>query len=174
MGVFAAAAAPFNAIASAIPGKMETMYRKDIKADRARLASGGGGMTAGQRGTLQSEAMNQIQAQQAATTANLARGSSMGGGESGQRDQAVLASQKAAEGAGNQAMSDIRGQDLTLAESQRQQLYARMAQARAWGQQRKQEALGQVQQGAQGLDSVGTPFGKADKAGATKVLEPPP
>ena len=128
-------------IASAIPGKMESMYRKDIISDRARLASGHGGMAAGQRGQLQSEALNQIQAQQNAQMANLARGSASGQGASGLQQQQIAATQQAAQNAGNQAMSNIRQQDLALAEAQRQQLYARMAQARAWGQQRKQEAL---------------------------------
>jgi hypothetical protein len=169
MGLFASATAPIGAIASAIPGKEERQYRQDIKSDRARLAGGAGGMTASQRGALMSEGMNQIQSQQAANTAALSRGAATDGGESGQRDAAVLASQKAAEGAQNALGSDVRNQDLALAESQRQQLYARMAQARAWGQQRKQESLGYVQATGQGIDDAIQQQGQQAKDTFTKA-----
>ncbi len=157
-------------IASAIPGKMERMYRNDIKADRARLASGHGGMTAGQRGTAMAEGMNQIQAQQAAQTAQLARGSAMGEGASGQRDAAVLATNKAAQAGANTVASDVRSQDLALGEAQRQQLYARMAQARAWGQQRKQESLANAKEAEVGLQQAAAEAGGGGKLSGTSIL----
>lgn len=151
-----------QAVVSAVPGKMEKMFRKDIIADRARLAGGGGGLSSGRRAQLASEASGQIQAQQGAALANLARGSAMGGGASGLAQAAAAGIQQAGLQATNQAMSDIRQQDLQVAEAQRQQLYQRMLAARQMGQQRKQEAQGSIGE----VSNTGFQTGQFGRTGA--------
>ena len=142
---YAGSAAP--AVVSAIPGRMERMYRKDVLSDRERLQAGRGGMSAGQRQRAQAEAMGNIKAQQQEAAAQVARGSSAGTGASGIRTQMAGDIQRAGMAAGNQVSSAIRQQDLDLAEQQRQNLQQRMLQAYTMGQKRKTAAVQALQSG---------------------------
>jgi len=136
-----------NTAVAAIPGKMETQLRKQALADQKRLAGGAGGMSQGALQQAQAGIANTVQAQQQQALAQLARGSAMGGGESGVR----LAQQGAVLGAGQQAMqqgmSNLREQDLAYAQQQRQANQALMQQLASMGAARKagvQQAAGQA------------------------------
>jgi|GEM_PF-6360178 len=136
-----------NTAVAAIPGKMETQLRKQALADQKRLAGGAGGMSQGALQQAQAGIANTVQAQQQQALAQLARGSAMGGGESGVR----LAQQGAVLGAGQQAMqqgmSNLREQDLAYAQQQRQANQALMQQLASIGAMRKagvQQAAGQA------------------------------
>lgn len=154
------------AVAAAVPGKMEHQYRQDIEADRARLAGGNGGMSAGQRGRLTAEAMGGIQTQTNEALANLARGANSEAGYSGVQQQAMGDLQRASQGAGLQAASGIRDQDLASAEAQRQGLNQRMITAIAAGQARKNATLQQFQQagGGQGVIDQFSAMGQGKRA----------
>lgn len=131
---------------AAIPGKQERAYRRMIDADVARLAQGRGGMAEGQRQALQAQAMGQVNAQQRAQLAELARGRG-DAGASGLQQQAQGAVMRGAQQAGQQAASNIRAQDLALAEQQRQGLDQRMQNAIQMKMQRSKLAI----EGAQGM-----------------------
>lgn len=161
----AAGAKLIGGIIGAIPGKMERAFRKDILADRKRLSNGGGGLAAGDRQRLQAEAMGNIQAQQESARAQLARGSAMGGGASGMQTQQMSAITRAGMDAGNAAGSNIRQQDLDLAERQRQGLYARMQAAQAGGAARKQALMSGIEGAANMAAANPNMLDKAPPAG---------
>jgi hypothetical protein len=132
-----------NTAVAAIPGKMETQLRKQALADQKRLAGGAGGMSQGALQQAQAGIANTVQAQQQQALAQLARGSAMGGGESGVR----LAQQGAGQQAMQQGMSNLREQDLAYAQQQRQANQALMQQLASMGAARKagvQQAAGQA------------------------------
>jgi len=134
---------------SYLPSKEEQALRKQVEADRKRLAGGAGGMSEGLRQQAQANLANTVQAQQQQALAQLARGSAMGGGESG----ISTARQLGVIGAGQQAMmqgvGQLREQDLMAAQQQRalntQQLQylSQMEMARRQAAlQKAQEAIG--------------------------------
>jgi hypothetical protein len=133
--------AAVNTVVGAVPGKLETQLRKQAVAEQKRLAGGAGGMSQGALQQAQSGIANTVQAQQQQALAQLARGSAMGGGESGVR----LAQQGAVLGAGQQAMqqgmSGLREQDLAYAQQQRQANQALMQQLAAMGAANRAGAL---------------------------------
>jgi hypothetical protein len=104
---------------SYIPSAEETALRKQIEADHKRLAGGAGGMSEGRRQQALAGMASGVQAQQQQALAQLARGSAMGGGESG----ISTAKQLGVIGAGQQAMmqgvGQLREQDLMAAQQQR-------------------------------------------------------
>ena len=106
---------------SYIPSKEERAMRKQVEADRKRLAGGAGGMSEGLRQQAQAAMASNVQAQSQQALAQLARGSAMGGGESG----ISTAKQLGVIGAGQQAMmqgqGQLREQDLMAAAQQRAQ-----------------------------------------------------
>jgi hypothetical protein len=135
----AAKAAP--AIIAAIPGSAENKYLKRIKADMARVARTGGGMTQGQLSGYQATAQGAIDANRNTQLAELARSSGMGQGQSGAQQAALKAINTAADQGATRAASDIRAQDVALGAQTTAGLDARLAQARAMGAERKAQAL---------------------------------
>jgi hypothetical protein len=107
------------AAASAIPGPAEIRLRRQVKADAARLARDGGGMTSSQRGALTAEAMGGVQAGRAQMGGELARGSAAGALSAGQRQSAISDLNRATFDATNQVGSAVRAQDLALGTQQR-------------------------------------------------------
>lgn len=150
-GMMGALAGPVMGVANAalsyIPSKEERALQKQVEADRKRLANGGGGMSEGKLQQAQSTLANSVQAQQQQALAQLARGSAMGGGESG----IATAKQLGVFGAGQQAMaqgqSQIREQDLAAAAQQRAANTQLQQQLIAMERARRQEAIGHLQQG---------------------------
>lgn len=129
---------------SYIPSKEERALKKQVEADRKRLSGGGGGMSEGLRQQAQATMASNVQAQSQQALAQLARGSAMGGGESGIN----TAKQLGVIGAGQQAMmqgqGQLREQDLMAAAQQRaqnQQLQQYLIQSEM---ARRQAALGQA------------------------------
>jgi len=161
---------------SYIPSKEEQALRKQVEADRKRLAGGAGGMSEGLRQQAQAGMASSVQAQQQQALAQLARGSAMGGGESGISTAKQLGVLGAGQQAMMQGMGQLREQDLMAAQQQRalntqqMQMLAQMEMARRQAAlQKTQEAIGltpaqqqeamlrgqaerdQLAQGAQGL-----------------------
>jgi len=132
------------AAASYIPSKEERALKKQVEADRKRLAGGAGGMSEGLRQQAQAAMASNVQAQSQQALAQLARGNAMGGGESGIN----TAKQLGVIGAGQQAMmqgqGQLREQDLMAAAQQRAQ-NAQLQQYLIQSEQaRRQAALGQA------------------------------
>lgn len=125
------------AIAGAVPGKIERRLRKQSQADAERLAGGGGGMSAGKRQEMQAQAANQIRGAQGELMAQAARGSATGALNGPQATQVMLGAGQQAQEQMRQAQSDIRAQDLALAEEQRAQNMNLQGQLIGLGQQRK-------------------------------------
>jgi hypothetical protein len=152
MGKEAVGAIPglVSTIVQAVPGKLEKQLRDQMAADQKRLAGGAGGMSQGALQQAQAGIANTVQAQQQQALAQLARGSAMGGGESGVR----LAQQGAVLGAGQQAMqqgmSQLREQDLAYAQQQRAMNEQMRQQLMGMAEMRKQAALPEAQR-AMGL-----------------------
>ncbi len=151
-----------GAAAMYMPGKEEKNLRKQVEADRLRLAGGAGGMSEGLRQQAQAAMANNVQAQSQQALAQLARGSAMGGGESGIN----TAKQLGVIGAGQQAMmqgqGQLREQDLAAAAQQRamntqqQQYLIQMEQARrAQAMAMAQQALGLTPAQTQAAGSEG-------------------
>jgi len=129
------------AIAQAAPGPIENRMRKQLKADEKRLAGGGGGYAEGARQAQMAGVANTVQAQQQQALAQLARGSSAGGGESGMaamRQAGVLTGSQMAMQRG---ASDVRAADLAYRDSQMQQLLQRQMALAAMGKARKDAAI---------------------------------
>lgn len=135
------------AVASAIPGRMERNYRKDILTDRERFQGGRGGTSAGTRERGRAEGRGFQASQEQEALAQVARGSSVGAGASGVRTQMAGDIRRAGMAAGNQLDSAVRQQDLDVAQQERQGLQARMLQAYAMGQKRKDAAIAGLQAG---------------------------
>lgn len=129
------------AVAQLVPGPLERMQRKQIKADQARLAGGGGGMAAGKRQEMQAQVAGQARAQQAELMAQAARGSATGQLQAPQAAQVMLGASQQAQQQMRQGMSDIRAQDLALAEEQRGVLRQQQADAMERGWRRKQAVM---------------------------------
>lgn len=156
-----------GAAATYMPSKEERALKKQVEADRKRLAGGAGGMSEGLRQQAQAAMASNVQAQSQQALAQLARGSAMGGGESGIN----TAKQLGVIGAGQQAMmqgqSQLREQDLMAAAQQRaqnQQLQQYLIQSEM---ARRQAALGQAN-AALGLtpaqQQAAGQMGQADRA----------
>lgn len=129
------------AVAQLVPGPLERMQRKQIKADQARLAGGGGGMAAGKRQEMQAQVAGQARAQQAELMAQAARGSATGQLQAPQAAQVMLGASQQAQQQMRQGMSDIRAQDLALAEEQRGVLRKQQDDAMDRGWRRKQAVM---------------------------------
>lgn len=97
----------------------ERKIRDAMEADTKRMANGGGGMSQGKLQAMQASGMGQINAQQQQALAQMARGSAMGGGESGMRAMQQGQVYQGAMQAGQQMQSKIREQDLLYAQQQR-------------------------------------------------------
>lgn len=126
-----------NNITKQVPGPMEGKYRQMAKDTIEQIASGHGGMAEGERQRMMSDLSDSIRNQQAEQMAAALRGSSPEAGESG---LAALQQGLINQGAANAlrgGMSDIRAQDLALAEQRRQDAVRMMENAVAWSQQRK-------------------------------------
>lgn len=135
---------------SAIPGPLESQYRKDIKADRERLANGAGGMSTGQRQALYGEGMGQVNAQLQSALAQQSRGA--GGMADGVAQQQQLELYRMGQQAGQQVGSSVRNQDLALGEQQRADLRNRMLQAMQLGMARKAGMVGSMPAAPNGMD----------------------
>lgn len=120
-----------------VEGDQEHQYRKDIVNDRAALMDGRGGMSDWQKQQATSKLKGDLSAWQAQQLAKTMRGANTGAGESGllAQQQGDVTRATAANLRGG--LSDIRGQDLALAEQRRQDLIRRMEFAIAAENQRK-------------------------------------
>lgn len=124
-------------IVGAIPGPMETRLRKQVKADQARLAGGGGGMSAAKRQEMQGQVAGQVRGAQGELMAQAARGSANGAMGAPQAAQVMLGASNQAQQQMRQGLSDIRAQDLALAEGQRERLAQQIGGLMDMGRQRK-------------------------------------
>jgi hypothetical protein len=124
-------------IVGAIPGPMETRMRKQVKADQERLAGGGGGMSAAKRQEMQGQVAGQVRGAQGELMAQAARGSANGSMGAPQAAQVMLGASNQAQQQMRQGLSDIRAQDLALAEGQRERLSQQMEGLMGLGRQRK-------------------------------------
>jgi len=126
-----------GAAIGAFGNKDERQLRKQLAADQARLAGGAGGMSQGALQQAQAGMAGTVQAQQQQALAQLARGSAMGGGESGIQTAKMGAVLGAGQQAMQQGMGQLRQQDLAYAQQQRamnaqiQQMLMNKAQARS-------------------------------------------
>jgi len=120
-----------------VEGDQEHQYRKDIVNDRAALMDGRGGMSDWQKQQATSKLKGDLSAWQAQQLAKTMRGANTGAGESGMLAQQQGDVTRAAAANLRGGLSDIRGQDLALAEQRRQELIRRMEFAIAAENQRK-------------------------------------
>ena len=120
-----------------VEGDQEHQYRKDIVNDRAALMDGRGGMSDWQKQQATSKLKGDLSAWQSQQLAKTMRGANTGAGESGMLAQQQGDVTRAAAANLRGGLSDIRGQDLALAEQRRQDLIRRMEFAIAAENQRK-------------------------------------
>lgn len=165
-----------GAALSYIPSKQEQTLIKQAEADQKRLAGGGGGYAEGELQKQQAAGMGMLQSQTQQALSQLARGSAMGGGESGVQTAKQLGVLAAAPQAAAQMQSQIRERDLAYRAqqlAQNRQLQLQLAQME---QVRRQMALQQLQQAMQATpEQAGTAqgagqAGRADVAGAVGQL----
>tara|TARA_R110000868_G_scaffold3086_5_gene20609 strand:- start:226 stop:786 length:561 start_codon:yes stop_codon:yes gene_type:complete len=136
-------------IVGAVPGPMEARLRKQMKADQERLAGGGGGMSAAKRGEMEAQLAGQVRGTQGELMAQAARGSATGQMAAPQGAQVMLGASKQAQEQIRQGRSDIRAQDLALAESQRDRLNQQMTGILDLGRQRKSSFMSPIAPSAQ-------------------------
>lgn len=146
----AMAAAP--AVISAIPGPMEREFRRQIQDDLTRLSLANGGLTEGQRQSLQGQGMSQINAQQQAMLAQMQRGVPM----SGAQQQGVQDVYRQSLQAGQALQSRIRALDVAELQRQQADLQNRMLMATQMGTARKNQALGFAQANQQDFYGFGS------------------
>ena len=106
------------------PGEIESLYKQSALDDLNRLRGGRGGMALSERQAAQSEALGQIQSAAAEAEAEAHRGVAPGSGQAFTAQEGLY---KAKLGAQQQAMSNIRQQDLEEAQRQRQEAYQKAA-----------------------------------------------
>lgn len=131
---------------SYIPSKEEQALRKQVEADRKRLAGGAGGMSEGVRQQAQANLANATQAQTQQALAQLARGSAMGGGESGINTAKQLGIYGAGQQAMMQGMGQLREQDLMAAQQQRALNTQQLQYLAQMEMMRRQQALSKAQE----------------------------
>jgi hypothetical protein len=157
-----------GSVAAAVPGPMETKFRKDIKSERKALeASGGTGLTSSARQKYRAEAMSGIDANKQAALAQLARGSATGGGESGQQQAAMRDIYKASDSADNKAMSDIRNLDAAEYARRQAKLQENMLIAANMGAARKASALNKSYDGG---STTGSSAGSSDRSATASTI----
>ncbi len=137
-----------GAVASAVPGPMETKFRKDVKSERKALQdSPGTGFTTSQRQSYRAEALSGIDASKQQALAQLARGSTGDEGAAGQQQSAIRDLFKSAQGAENQAMGGIRNADIEEWRRRKLKNQQDMLIAAQMGAQRKAAALDKSYEG---------------------------
>ena len=150
----------FHNLKNLMPSEIEAQYEQSALDDLKRLQGGAGGMSQSARQTARAEALGQIDSTIAEQQAQAARGAASGA--SGQQFIRQAAALKAKTGAEQQAMSNIRQQDLDEAQRQRSEAYGKAKLAEDMKRTRQSmitkpsESLGQAAKaGAYGRHALG-------------------
>lgn len=118
-------------------GDQEKAYKDAWKADKQAISGGRGGMSDYQRNLAMSQIQGQAAAQQNAQLAEAMRGANTGAGESGMLATKEGDIQSGYDAALRGGQSDMRAQDIALAESRYRDILRRMEQTVNWELQRK-------------------------------------